>query len=369
MKLGINAAFSSLGPGNANLFTREVGRLLCLMEQSTTVFAPYPLWKAGDYRLVNTPLDISGPRNVLNNLNRLMFNNSVLPYLLKEHEIDVLFCPNTEFPVVTTTPLVVTVYDLNPLYEQADGLIGQYFRGYLEKLPQEHIEVVTMSEFIRNELVREFNLNRNNIHVTGAAVDTHFFKPVSAESKLEFIKSKNINSPYILYFGTLFLYKNLKTLFKAFFEICDRIPHKLVIIGERDRYDGELPEDERLIYIDTVTSEEHPIWYSASDIFIEPSLSEGSGIKLLEAMASGVPVVSSNIEALYETGKDIALFFKGDDAVTLGKLILMVIRDNDYRNDMIAKGLEHARNCTWEQIAESIYSICEEAYKKNRGGS
>ncbi|QWR77578.1 glycosyltransferase family 4 protein [Candidatus Magnetomonas plexicatena] len=365
MKLGINAAFSGQKPVSATLFTNEVGRRLSLMEQATTVFAPYPLWKAGDYRLVQTPEDISGPLNVLNSLSRLMFNNTILPYLLKEYAIDVLFCPNTEFPVVTTTPIVVTVYDLNPVHAQAEfGLIGQYFRSYLEKLAQEHIEVITMSEFIKNELVREFNLNIDKIHVIGVAVDTHFFKPVSAETKLEFIKSKDINSPYIMYFGTLFPYKNLKTLLKAFFEVCDRIPHKLVIIGERDHYDGELPEDERLIYIDSVTTEEHPMWYSASDIFIEPSLSEGSGMKLLEAMASGVPVISSNNEALYETGKDIALFFKGEDAVTLAKLILMVARDNDYRCDMIAKGLEYAKNCTWEKTAESIYSICEGAYKK-----
>lgn len=150
MKLGINAAFSGQKPVSATLFTNEVGRRLSLMEQATTVFAPYPLWKAGDYRLVQTPEDISGPLNVLNSLSRLMFNNTILPYLLKEYAIDVLFCPNTEFPVVTTTPIVVTVYDLNPVHAQAEfGLIGQYFRSYLEKLAQEHIEVITMSEFIK----------------------------------------------------------------------------------------------------------------------------------------------------------------------------------------------------------------------------
>ncbi|MEO5356856.1 MAG: glycosyltransferase family 4 protein [Nitrospirae bacterium YQR-1] len=364
MKLGINAAFLGKKPVSAGLFTKEVGGRLCLMEQTTTVFAPYPLWKAGDYRLVETPEDISGPLNVLNSLSRLMFNNTILPYLLKEHEIDVLFCPNTEFPVVTTTPLVVTVYDLNPVYATEEfGLIGQYFKSFLEKLSQKHIEVVTLSEFIKNELVREFNLNPDRIAVVGAAVDTLFFKPMHSEAKREFIMSKDINSPYILYFGTLFSYKNLKAVIKAFFEICDRIPYKLVIIGERDHYDGQLPEDERLIYIDTVTYEELPMWYSAAEIFIEPTLSEGSGMKLLEAMASGVPVISSNIEALYETGKDIALFFKAEDAATLGKLILTVARDNDLRNDMIARGLKHAKSCTWDKTAESIYKICEGAYK------
>lgn len=362
MKLGINATFLNEKPTGVGVFTREVSSRLCRLDKGTIVFANADL---SGCSVRKTPSGIRGSVRLNNNIKRFLYMNVALPYLLRKHMVDMLFCPVTEFPFIPMSQSVVTVHDLHPVYfPEQFGLSAAHFRLSLKLLKRLAARVIVPSNFVKSELLKFTMLESDRIDVIYEGYDSMTFKPQPEEDRNKFLSSQDIRHPYILFVGSLFPYKNVITLVNAFLAIKDRIPHMLIIAGKKEVSNEPLPEDERIRYMDYVRHPDLPSFYSYADMLVHPSMLEGFGITILEAMACGAPVISSNRGSLPEVAGNACLLFDPKDRNGLSGLILRVINNKGLRSDMIKKGFENIERFSWDKTAEGIMESCERAFRR-----
>jgi glycosyltransferase involved in cell wall biosynthesis len=362
LKIGINATFLSEKPTGVGVFTKEVSLRLCASRNETRVFSSVPIESLQEPWIQMTPASIKGSLHFMNNLRRLVYINTVLPLIARKMSVDILFCPIVEYPFIPLSPLLIMVHDLHPVYfPEQFGLSSDHFRFSLRLLPKLARRIIVPSHFVKQELLRVLLLDPEKIDVIPPGYDAAFFKPESDSSKKDFLHRHGIEGPFILFVGSLFPYKNVKVLLKAFAAIRDRIPHTLVIIGNKAVSTEPLDETGRVRYLDYIGNHELPRFYSYADMLVHPSLMEGFGMTLLEAMACGTPVVSSNRGSLPEAAGDAGILFDPEDSGKLGEIMMEVIHNETFRKDMVEKGFGNVRKFSWERTAAGILQSCEKA--------
>ena len=233
-------------------------------------------------------------------------------------------------------------------------------------------KVITDSENSKRDIVKFFKVLEEKIAVIYLGVDESF-QIISNREILNDIRRKyNLPEKYLLYVGSYLPHKNLDTLIKAF---CDlkrntNTRHSLVLCGKKGRnflniskLIRELQLDDCVFCIGYVPADELPILYNMSDLFIFPSLYEGFGLPILEAMACGVPVIASNSSCLPEIAGEAALLFNPRDKNELAKAIYNLLTDAKAYNYFVEKGLKRAKQFTWRKMAEGILKIYEDICK------
>ncbi len=366
MKIGINATFLNEKPTGVGIFAMEVSRILSRMTDATLVFAPilYDNMPSGSIHKVSGAM--RGSPKLLNSLYRSFYINAAIPLLCKLKGIDVLYCPILEFPFVPAVPLVVHIHDLHFIHFPSEfGRAAPRMKFTLKLVKGIAQRVIVSSEFIKKELLMSSNIRETMIDVVPLAYNDAVFKPIEGR-KGEFLRKYQLAGNYLLFVGTLFPYKNLKTLVAAFLQIKHQIPHSLVIVGRRE-FSGEPPaRDERIIYMDYVPAEDLPFFYSHADLFVYPSLKEGFGIPPLEAMACGTPVISSRGGSLPEVVGDAGILFEPEDSEALGRAILGVLGDEGLRSELVNKGFSRVKKFSWRRTAEGILKSCEKALQETK---
>jgi glycosyltransferase involved in cell wall biosynthesis len=288
------------------------------------------------------------------------------------HGVDALMILASALPFYHPKKSVVTVHDVAwRLFPEA---FTQFMRQYLEwstKFAVQHAKkVVTVSQSTKNDLVKFYGANPGKIEVVYLGFDQNRFKarpygevqPVLDKWKLSFQK-------YILFVGTLQPRKNILKLVEAYVILKQqhRIEEKLVIVGKRgwlwqpiikkiNEYAGL-----GVVHLDfsSVTDEDLPYLYNGASVFTLTSLYEGFGIPPLEAMASGVPVVVSNVSSLPEVVGDAAILVNPKSENDIAEGILKVLQDKNLRQAMIEKGLKQAEKFSWENTARKTLELLE----------
>ncbi|MCD6594796.1 glycosyltransferase family 4 protein [bacterium] len=189
-----------------------------------------------------------------------------------------------------------------------------------------------------------------------------------AENEIVKIRKKyNLPKKFIMFLGTIEPRKNLVGLLKAYSSIHTKIEHKLVIVGGKGwKYSNifetieKLQIKDKIIFTGFVATGDLPAIYSSADIFVYPSFYEGFGIPLLESMACGTPVMTSDISSMPEVVGDVALLFDPYSVEDIAEKILKLARDNSMRNILSEEGIERAKKFSWEKSARKILNI----YKK-----
>ncbi len=363
MRLGINATFLNDRPAGVGFFTKEVASRLCRLNNETTLFSPFDIEPCNTRKM---PMAISGSIQHINNVKRFVYINTLLPLLVRRHRLDVLYCPIVEFPFVPVSArVVVSVHDLHPLYfPEQFGLASIHFKWALRLLPLLARRVTVPSNFVRQELLRICpSIGPGRIDVVHNGYDSQRFYPRPLEMKGDFLSSYSISTPYILFVGSLFEYKNLKTLITAFLKIKDTIPHCLVVIGNREVARDNVVQDSRILYLDYVKGEDLPYFYSYAEVFVHPAFYEGFGLAVIEAMACGAPVLSSNGGSLPEVCGDGAILFDPHNPDHLAGLLVEVLNNEGLRSGMRKKGLDNIKRFSWEKTAEGILRSCKQAVK------
>jgi glycosyltransferase involved in cell wall biosynthesis len=302
---------------------------------------------------------------------RIAWEQLLAPALLARDGIDVVHAPVNVSPHFTTRPTVVTVHDLafRLFPAQYPGLKRRYLDALTRRSVEQADQVIAVSENTRADLLRFYRVNPERVRVIPNGVDP-LLRPVDdAEVLARFRARHQLPDEFILALSTLQPRKNLIALFRAWarLDASTRLP--LVVAGARGWKVDPIFEEVRALGIaDQVrftgyaAGDELALWYSAATLFVYPSLYEGFGLPLLEAMACGTPVVSSNASSLPEVAGDAALLIDPRDVDGLAAAIDRLAHDPMLRTDLAKRGIERARQFSWMRTARETVEVYRLAF-------
>jgi glycosyltransferase involved in cell wall biosynthesis len=291
---------------------------------------------------------------------------------------DVFHSPYYKLPsreVTKDLPRLITIYDLIPITAKqfVNASLNSYFFRLLNSIDCEHDWVACISEHTKQEFCSYTGFPEERAFVTYLAADS-LFSPLEDKSKINQVRAR-YGIPDGEYFLCLASHldprKNIFHLIKSFVRLISENPHmdvNLVLIGtlrfEREDVAKALSEfsnyRDRIIFTGYVPDEDLTPIYNGSVAFVFPSLYEGFGLPILEAMQSGTPVISSNSTSMPEVAGDAAILVDSTSEDQLCAAMLDILQDQTLRSDLIARGLKQARAFSWERCTQETVEI----YKK-----
>lgn len=284
---------------------------------------------------------------------------------IREDKIEVFFGPCDILPLGLPKKIkkILVVHDLVPvLYPETmanyNHLVHKLF---FEKSIKTADAIIAVSQATKKDIIRHFRIAPEKIVVIHEGVK-ETFSPPEEEKILSLRQKYGLSKPYILNVGTLEPKKNHITLLKAFKRL--KIDWDLVIIGKKgwkaESFFSALKElklSERVKILGYLPAEDLPAFYAGSEIFIFPSLYEGFGLPLLEAMACGASVICSNVSSLPEIGGDAVLYFNPNSVEELVCQIERLIGDTKLKERLKEKGKERAKEFSWQKTAEKTLKV------------
>jgi glycosyltransferase involved in cell wall biosynthesis len=287
-------------------------------------------------------------------------------------KIDLLHGPYWSNPLWSPWPTVVTVHDVIQfvLPEYAWRKISRVYFGLVSAGARRAQAVITVSECSKQDIMKILGLGPERIHVIGNAVDASLY-PVRDAWLLANVRERYGIAPrFVLYFGGFDMRKNVPRLIEAYARLPEvlRREYQLVIAGRYQHLGHPLYPDPRqtvrrlgldgnVIFTGQIREQDKAPLYSAATVFAFPSLYEGFGMPVLEAMACGTPVVTSNVSALPEVAGDAGLLVNPYEPAAIGEALAELLESAARRDDLARRGLERARRFTWPQVAEQTVRV------------
>jgi glycosyltransferase involved in cell wall biosynthesis len=258
---------------------------------------------------------------------------------------------------------IVTVYDLFFMDFPAfvKGEARKNFAQRIENSLHRADGILVISQFVKDQIIERFSLNEDKIKVVYLGVDPNFSNKPSL-TQAEIVKNKyGLPSKFILFVGAIEPRKNLVKLIDALGFIQKKsyaIP--LVIVGKKGLDYQNLVKNiekselqSKVLFLNYLPDEDLKILYHLASCLVFPSLFEGFGLPLVEAMASECPLVISSTSALPEIALDAALYFQPEDAEEMAGQIIKVMDDEDLRKNLIERGTRRVKDFSWTQTAEN----------------
>ncbi|MGB3903440.1 MAG: glycosyltransferase family 1 protein [Anaerolineae bacterium] len=281
-------------------------------------------------------------------------------------EVDLFHATDHLLPRLARVRSVFTLHDLVfRFYPETHKLLNRWFLTLMMPRFLEAADaVIAVSEWTKKDAIELYGLDEDKVSVIYEGVNPRF-RPASAERISALRHKYGILEKFILSVGTIEPRKNLTSLLEAYHSVRNgRRDLKLVIVGKKGwLYEGffrrlrELGLENEVIFPGFVPDEDLPSLYSAADLFVFPSLYEGFGLPVLEAMACGAPVVTSNTSSLPEVAGEAALLIDPRSLQALARAMRDVLGNKTLRDDLRARGPKHAAKFTWETAAHGTLAI------------
>ena len=283
--------------------------------------------------------------------------------IIKNNSFDLYHEPNfLAFDSEVNT--VITIHDLSWFHhpEVHPTTRVKFFNSCIEKIATSDARIIVDSAFTKEDLHKSLNIPKSNIDVVYLGVEKSFTPRGETRDQSLLKRFKLKYKKFILLVGTLEPRKNFITALRAYTILPKKIrkQYPLVFVGgdgwlndEFERISSKYISKGEVRMLGYLASDDLKAIISASKIFIFPSLYEGFGLPILEAMASGSPVISSNSTCLPEITGNAALLNEPLDEIGFMKSIYQVLQDNDLEEKLIQSGLNHVKNFTWENCAKN----------------
>ena len=376
MIIGINAQklYHSQDYRNAGI-SRYIGQLLSHLGPRTkhrfVVFANEQLrhwegWGAEHMALHASIWPTSQPAV------RVLWEQLVLPWAAWRHRLDVLHCPLNIRPLATTVPCVLTIHDLS--FERFPGRFHpvkqRYLAAFTRLSARRAAHVLTDSASTRDDVTRFYGIPAERMTVVYPGVDADFTPIRDTQVLADFRRRHGLEAPYILYLGTLEPRKNVDRLVRAFAALVAAggpdFRHRLVLAGGKGwdyqaifrAIEGEGLED-RVLTPGYVPRAEQPLWYNAADLFVYPSEYEGFGFPVLEAMACGVPVITTRASSLPEVVGTAGCLVPPSDEAALTAAMAELLSRPEEAAALGAAGTVQAARFTWDRAAAACLAVYE----------
>jgi glycosyltransferase involved in cell wall biosynthesis len=309
---------------------------------------------------------------------RFLLEQTVLPWLLWRHGIDVLHSLHYSFPLIRFgTKQVVTLHDMTffNMPQAHEWIKVRYFRFFIRADVRCADKVIFVSRSAMNDCAARLGPSRG-----ASAVIYHgkseAYGPGMDAAEIRRVREKyGLASDFVLFVGTIEPRKNLSRLVSAFSSICGRHPGLLLAIaGMKGWMYDDLMEtvraldlQSRVIFTGFVDEEEKPFLIAAAKVFAYPSLYEGFGIPLLEALACGIPTVTSNVSSLPEVAGDAALTVDPSNVAELSSALERLVSDETLRERLTRESIRQAAKFTWAKTAEMTLQAYRDVISQGMG--
>jgi glycosyltransferase involved in cell wall biosynthesis len=296
---------------------------------------------------------------------------------MAQHPPDLLFVPAHVLPLIHPRHNVVTVHDLGyHYYPEAHTLFQNlYLRWSTRYNARTADRILADSEATRNDLIHYYRVPEDKIAVVYPGRDETLV-PVTDPRRLEEVRARyTLSESYFLYVGTLHPRKNLVRLVQAFARLPDamqaRLPDlQLVLAGQKGWLCEEifaevrrLDVENRVLLTGYVPDEDLPALLSGALAFVFPSLYEGFGLPVLEAMACGTPVICANTSSLPEVAGDAALLVDPLDTSDIAAALARVVIDGNVRHALAGAGFRRVQQFSWRRCAQETLRVLEDAVR------
>jgi len=301
---------------------------------------------------------------VIKGKNRLFWDFIKLPIMLRKLNIDAAVFPKNVVPFFTNCRRYAVIHDMAFFDRQLNAyplLDTIYMRTLIPLSVKKAREIFAISENTKKDIIHYTNCDPNKITVAYEAAAPEF-KKIDDNSVLRNVKQKyNLPEKFIMYVGSLSPRKNIVRLLHAFSSITEKIPHNLILTASKSWKDSavyktinQLNLNNRITKLGYVDQKDMPALYNLAELYVYPSLYEGFGLPVLEAMQSGCPVVTSNTTSIPEVAGNAAILIDPLDTNAIADAIYKVLTDSNLRQDLINKGLLQAKKFSWNKCANII---------------
>lgn len=295
------------------------------------------------------------------------------PWKLCKYDLDLMHFPHFNVPIMYCRKFVVTIHDLtllhfptvknSTLHPILYRLKFLAYRLAIWSAISRAESIIAISKFTKSDIIREYGekVGKKISVIYEACEDFCMF---GIEETGDFLEKYGIIKPYLIYVGNAYPHKNLERLVLAFGEFQKSgNDFQLILVGKEDYFYRRLrkfiTENKigGIIFLSDISDYYLDILLHLSRAFVFPSLYEGFGLPPLEAMAKGVPVISSDHPCMREVLEDSVYFFDGSDVSAITEAMEKIIADSDLRKDLIRRGYDRVRLYSWKKMAEETLKI------------
>ena len=289
---------------------------------------------------------------------------------LKKYQPDVFFSTDGFCCLGTNVKTVVMVHDLAYAHfpEQVSFFVKKFYQRYQPQYLKKANHVLTVSNFVKNDIVEKIKIPTSKIDVVHNGCND-FFQPLGEISQNKIQKEYAKSQSYFFYVGAVHPRKNVHRLIEAFdhFKNKTDAPHQLLIAGRfawqtgevKSAYDNAKHQKE-IHFLGFVSDEELPKLMASAFALVYPSMFEGFGLPLLEAMNCDVPVITSNVSSMPEVAGDAGILINPNNVAEIENAMLEIFQNKKIRSEMIEKGRMQREKFNWDKSARKVYQILEE---------
>lgn len=292
---------------------------------------------------------------------RIVYQTLRLGTLVDSLDVDIFHGPHYQIPMKMRTPSVVTIHDMTlvthpQVHTRAKRL---FFSRVIGRSAEKASGIISVSQHTADDIERV--LGAHNIIVAPLGVNTQRFNATAHKTDQELLEHRGITEPYIGFLGVIEPRKSIDVLIGAFSRLASDFPeHRLIIAGG----DGWGMHDvrqarassgvsTRIVMTGRLSDEEVPAFLRHADVFAYPSMYEGFGMPIIEAMACGAPVITTRSSSLSEVAGDAAELVEPRNVSQLEIALRKILSDSQRAQQLTRKGIERSREFTWERCADA----------------
>lgn len=310
------------------------------------------------------PDNITPAQGTKGHLRRLLWTQLQLPKIYKQLRSRLLFSPITEAPLYSKCRYIVMFHDLIPLrFPNPYSPLTPYFRYYIPQVLKQAEHIICNSQATARDITDFYGIPAKKITSILLAYDEEHFRPFYKRRRRD-IEMKN---PYFLYIGRHDPYKNLHRLVDAFARVANCCEYELWLAGSPDRrytpklqaQAEELGIAKQVKFLDYVSYKDLPIIISGAIALVFPTLWEGFGLPVLEAMACGTPVITSSVASLPEIAGDAAILINPYNTEEMTAAMSAIATDPELRSRLSILSLEQASKFSWTKTGQATVEILQ----------
>ncbi|MFN6034702.1 MAG: glycosyltransferase family 4 protein [Dolichospermum sp.] len=352
-QLIINLSIIFSQPTGISNYAKNIFPYLTSLNPTLLTSEKYP-----NYNCYSVPNNLTPADGTKGHLNRLIWTQFQLPKIYQKLKSQLLFSPLPEAPLYTNCRFIVMSHDMIPLrFPKRFSPLTPYHLYYVPQVLNQAQYIICNSHATAKDLVDFFHIPSNKITPIPLAYDSSHF---------QFLNLPTRN--YFLYIGRQDPYKNLQRLITAFSALPNRNDYELWLAGPDDqRYSPlleiqtqELGINHLVKFLNYVPYDELPIIINQAIALVFPTLCEGFGLPVLEAMACGTPVITSNISSLPEVAGDAAILINPYHIEEITAAMKMIINDSEIRKQLSKQGLKRVNQFSWEKTGLATVEVLKQ---------